>query len=373
MFKSSLLSLSLCFLVLAYGCLAQAEQQQCQGQHQQQQQRRVRGRSECRVQSLSALEPARRIESEAGVTEFWDESNEQFQCAGRGIQGTMIPGCPETFQSFQQSQEGRSTRFNDHHQKIQSYRQGDIIALPAGVAHWCYNDGETPLIAVSVLDTSNYANQLDQNPRKFYLAGNPRQQQQQQQQQGGSSYHHQQTQQERSGKNIFSGFDVNILAEAFDVSTETARKLQSENDNRGNIVHVKNGLQNAIMAPHWNLNAHSVIYVTKGNGRIQVVGNYKQAVFDGELRQGQLLIVPQNFAIVKQAGNDGFEWVSFKTNDNAMSSPLTGRFSVIRGMPEEVLVNAYRISRADARNLKYNREEMVVFGPRSESQERASA
>ncbi|KAF8392186.1 hypothetical protein HHK36_022528 [Tetracentron sinense] len=448
MFKSSLLSLSLCFLVLAYGCLAQAEQQQCQGQHQQQQQqRRVRGQSECRVQSLSALEPARRIESEAGVTEFWDESNEQFQCAGRGIQGTMIPGCPETFQSFQQSQEGGSTRFNDHHQKIQSYRQGDIIALPAGVAHWCYNDGETPLVAVSVLDTSNYANQLDQNPRKFYLAGNPRQQQQQQQE-SGSSYHHQQTQQQRSGNNIFNGFDVNILAEAFGVSTETARKLQSENDNRGNIVHVKNGLQvirpprleeeerqqevrgngleeticttrlrdniadpsradmynpkggritslnsqklpilsylqlsaergvlyrNAIMAPHWNLNAHSVIYVTRGNGRIQVVGNYKQAVFDGELHQGQLLIVPQNFAVVKQAGNDGFEWVAFKTNDNAMSSPLAGRFSVIRGMPEEVLVNAYRISRADARNLKYNREEMVVFGPQSGSQERASA
>lgn len=43
------------------------------------------------------------------------------------------------------------------------------------------------------------------------------------------------------------------------------------------------------------------------------------------------MVVPQNFAVVKRAGGAEFEWISFKTNDNAMISPLSGRTSVMRG------------------------------------------
>ncbi|KAI3979536.1 hypothetical protein MKX01_001728 [Papaver californicum] len=469
----------LCSIILFHGCLAQIEQQQIWGG--QQQQRQFRQQSECRIENLQALEPTRTIQSEAGVTERWDENEEQLQCSGvaisrhviqprglllpefanapkltyvvqgRGIQGVAIPGCPETYQSFQQLIEGRSqqrSRFRDEHQKIRYLRQGDIAALPTGIPQWIYNDGETPLVLITLLDTSNGQNQLDQRARRFYLAGNP-------QQQGQTTYQRsRQTEEERSGNNVFSGFDVEMLAEAFGVSTETARNLQSQNDNRGNIVRVENGLRlirpprrveeeereqreiryngfeetlcaarlvqniadpgradvysplggrisslnsqklpilsylqlsaengvlyrNAIMAPHWNLNAHSIIYVTRGNGRIQIVGNYERPVFDGQVREGQILTVPQNYAVVKQAGSQGLEWVAFKTNDNAMISPLVGRISTIRAMPEDVLMNSYRISRDEARRLKFNREEMVVFAPtRSGSQQeqgRASA
>ncbi|OVA02398.1 11-S seed storage protein [Macleaya cordata] len=447
----SLFLITVCSLILFHGCLAQIEQQQqWGGSHQQKQQRQFRDQSECRIQSLQALEPSRRIESEAGVTEHFDENEEQLECAGRGIKGVVIPGCPETFQSFQQSEEGGRSqsqkRYRDQHQKIRYLRQGDIAALPTGIPHWFYNEGETPLVLVTLLDTSNNANQLDRRPRRFYLAGNPQQQGQRQ-----SSYQHsRQTEEERSGNNIFSGFDVEMLAEAFGVSTETARNLQSRNDNRGNIVRVENGLRvimpprreeeeqqeqhqvrvngleetlcsarlveniadptradvysprggrisslnsqklpilnylqlsaergvlyrNAIMVPHWNLNAHSVIYVTRGSGRIQIVGNYKQPVFDGQVREGQILTIPQNFAVVKQAGNEGLEWVAFKTNDNAMISPLVGKISTLRAMPEDVLMNSYRISRDEARRLKFNREEMVVFAPRSGSQQQGRA
>lgn len=132
-------------------------------------------------------------------------------------------------------------------------------------------------------------------------------------------------------------------------------------------------MQNSLMAPHWNMNAHSIIYVTRGNGRLQVVGNLGETVFDGQLRQDQILIVPQNFAVVKKAGSEGFEWISFKTNDNAMISPLAGRLSAIRNMPEEVLMNSYDISGEDARNLKYSRDELTVFGPGFRSQGQGSA
>lgn len=89
--------------------------------------------------------------------------------AGRGVQGAAIPGCPETFQSDSSSQARGSRRSQestrDQHQKVRQIREGDIIAVPAGVAHWIYNDGDSQLVLVSLLDTSNQANQLDENAR----------------------------------------------------------------------------------------------------------------------------------------------------------------------------------------------------------------
>jgi quercetin dioxygenase-like cupin family protein len=77
-----------------------------------------------------------------------------------------MPGCPETFQESQESQGQGSRRLQDQHQKVHRFREGDVIALPAGVAHWCYNDGKERVIAVTVLDMANSANQLDDtNPR----------------------------------------------------------------------------------------------------------------------------------------------------------------------------------------------------------------
>jgi len=88
--------------------------------------------------------------------------------AGRGISGTVVPGCPESFQQFTQQRQPRgggqqSTR--DQHQRINHFREGDILALPAGVAHWAYNDGDQPVVAITLVDYSNSANQLDPNRR----------------------------------------------------------------------------------------------------------------------------------------------------------------------------------------------------------------
>ncbi|KAK3010546.1 hypothetical protein RJ639_011157 [Escallonia herrerae] len=91
------------------------------------------------------------------------------------------------------------------------------------------------------------------------------------------------------------------------------------------------------------------------------------------MQEDRLLTEKWARAMVKQAGNQGFEWISFKTNDLAKTSPLAGRTSVIRAMPEEVLVNAYQILREEARRLKYNREEVTILSPRSTSQERGSS
>lgn len=131
-------------------------------------------------------------------------------------------------------------------------------------------------------------------------------------------------------------------------------------------------LQNAMYVPHWNMNAHSVIFVTRGRARVQVVDDRGQTVYDGELQQRQLLVVPQNFGIVKKASEEGFEWVSFKTNDQAMITPLAGRTSALRAFPVQVLASAYRISTEEARRLKFNREETTLLPPSMSSARRAN-
>lgn len=49
--------------------------------------------------------------------------------------------------------------------------------------------------------------------------------------------------QEKGSNNIFQGFDVDIIAEAFNVDRETAEALRCEDDRRGHIVMVERGLQ----------------------------------------------------------------------------------------------------------------------------------
>ena len=120
-------------------------------------------------------------------------------------------------------------------------------------------------------------------------------------------------------------------------------------------------MQDAIYVPHWNRNAHSVIYVVKGRAQVQVVDDFGQTVFHDELKQHQILTVPQNFAVVKRASSsEGFEWVAFKTNDNAQISPLAGQTSVLRAIPADVLANAFQLSREDVSELKSNLEQQEI-------------
>ncbi|KAL0349032.1 UNVERIFIED_CONTAM: 11S globulin seed storage protein 1 [Sesamum angustifolium] len=480
-----LLSLSLSFLFLFHGCVAQLELQQ---QHywkslQQFQQHRLRAKTECQVQQLTARQPSYRLQSEAGVTEFWDANNEEFQCAGiefvrhtiqprglllpyysnapqlvyivqgqscSGIHGTVFPGCAETYESepgFGSTGEEEGRQRTDRHQKLRRFRRGDVLALREGVTHWAYNDGDTPIISIALRDVANEANQLDLKFRRFFLAGNPQtaQFQGQQEREQGPRGEGWKGQEEGQGKsNIFSGFNEEFLAESFNIDPQLVRKLQSREDNRGIIVRAErplrlvlpeygreeqerqwqqgrgggyvNGLEeticslkirqniehvstthsynprggristinsqtlpilgqlrlsaekgvlyrNGITAPHWSTNSHSALYVTRGNARIQVVGHQGRSVLNEEVNEGQLVVVPQNFALAIRAGDQGFEYVTFRTNDNAMKSELAGRLSAIRAMPDEVVMNSFGVSREDARNLKYNRDEATVFSP----------
>ncbi|KAK9057383.1 hypothetical protein SSX86_022218 [Deinandra increscens subsp. villosa] len=474
----------LLFFLLIHGSFADHQKnicQRCSGKPQcsgQQQDNNV-----CRFDRIDALEPVERVQSEGGFTEFFDSDEQQLQCAGvevlrhqiqprglllpsytntpilffveqgSGIQGVMLPGCPETFETSSQEQfqgrKGGGSFATDRHQKIHQFRQGDVVAIPTGAAHWLYNDGQDELVIVALLDSKNYANQLDPNHRRFFLAGNSQEQQgqprswrRQRQGQGKSQQH--------GSNNIFQGFEVETIAEVFNVDRETAESLRGENDNKGHIVLVdrelqviqpsirreqqefrggrtrENGMEeticsmklteniddpskadqynpkagrcthlnsfkfpilrflqlsaergvlhrNGMMSPSWIMNAHNIIYVTDGNMRVQIVNEQGEEVFNDEIQERQLVVVPQNFAVVKQAREQGCSWISFRTNDNAMKNTLAGENSVMRALPVDVIANAYQMSREDAQRVKYSRQEAVLFTSRGGGWDRTPA
>uniref|UniRef100_A0A8I6WH70 Cupin type-1 domain-containing protein n=2 Tax=Hordeum vulgare subsp. vulgare TaxID=112509 RepID=A0A8I6WH70_HORVV len=550
------LSFYFCIFLLCHGSMAQLfgmssnPWQSC----------RQGGFRECTFNRLQASTPLRQVRSHAGLTEYFDDQNEQFRCIGvsvirrvieprgyllpryhnthglvyiiqgSGFTGLSFPGCPATFQKqFQkygqaQSVQGQSQsqKFKDEHQKVQHVRQGDVIALPAGITHWLYNDGDAPIVAIYVFDVNNNANQLEPRHKEFLLAGNYR-----------SSQLH-------SSQNIFSGFDVRLLRESLGISGKIAQRLQSKDDEIGDIIHVNhtlkflkpiftqqqeqescpyteyeegqsqarhpqeeqpqmgqpqakhyhgeqpqtgqsqakhsqgeqtqtgqsqakhlhggqpeegrggqsqeeqseagpypgcrphagqshasestyggwNGLeenfcdhkltaniddpsraeiynpragtithlnsqtfpilnivqmsatrvhlyQNAIISPLWNINAHSVMYMIQGHILVQVVNDHGRNVFNGLLSPGQLLIIPQNYVVLKKAQRDGSKYIEFKTNANSMVSHIAGKNSILGALPVDVIASAYDISRTEARSLKFNREEELgVFAPK---------
>ncbi|PNX57057.1 legumin B, partial [Trifolium pratense] len=91
---------------------------------------------------------------------------------GTGVLGMAIPGCAETYEEPQWEKGGRPQLQQDRHQKVRYLKQGDLIAIPPGVPYWTYNYGDTPLIIITLLDTSNKLNQLDRIPRKQSIKKN---------------------------------------------------------------------------------------------------------------------------------------------------------------------------------------------------------
>ncbi|KAJ9547822.1 hypothetical protein OSB04_020365 [Centaurea solstitialis] len=228
----------------------------------------------CNLQRLTAGQPSERNEYEGGSIEFWNVNEDQFQCVGveparktihpnslslpsfhpyprlifieqgQGIVGVHFPGCAETYDTGVQQGQGQGPR-----------RMGEGgILTPKGppftpglstrsAVHWIYNDANQEVVAVSINDLNNPANQLDMQRRPFFLAGgsgsqgsSPFEQGKKapwQQQQGGGNFNFQ---------NIFSGFDTELLAEAFNLNPQIVRAMQ-ESRNRGLIVRVQQPMQ----------------------------------------------------------------------------------------------------------------------------------
>ncbi|QHO45417.1 Arachin [Arachis hypogaea] len=486
---AKLLALSVCFCFLVLGASSISFRQQPE-------------ENACQFQRLNAQRPF-----------YSNAPQEIFIQQGRGYFGLIFPGCPSTYEEpAQQGRRHQSQRAprrfegedqsqqqqQDSHQKVRRFDEGDLIAVPTGVALWMYNDHDTDVVAVSLTDTNNNDNQLDQFPRRFNLAGNHEQeflryqqqsrrrslpyspyspQSQPRQEEREFSPRGQHSRRERAGQeeeneggNIFSGFTPEFLAQAFQVDDrQIVQNLRGENESEeeGAIVTVKGGLRilspdrkrgadeeeeydedeyeydeedrrrgrgsrgrgngieetictasvkknigrnrspdiynpqagslktandlnllilrwlglsaeygnlyrNALFVPHYNTNAHSIIYALRGRAHVQVVDSNGNRVYDEELQEGHVLVVPQNFAVAGKSQSDNFEYVAFKTDSRPSIANLAGENSIIDNLPEEVVANSYGLPREQARQLK-NNNPFKFFVPPSQQSLRAVA
>ncbi|KAL9661299.1 hypothetical protein QQ045_026123 [Rhodiola kirilowii] len=125
---------------------------------------------------------------------------------------------------------------------------------------------------------------------------------------------------------------------------------------------------NALFTPHWSSNEHTIMYISEGDARIQVVDQQGETVFDDNVNQGDMFVIPQFFVSMGKAGNNGCKYTAFKTSSQQFKHPLAGYTSVLNAMPVQVLANAFQISPSDARNLKQSKHgETFLMSPSSRS------
>ncbi|XP_008447427.2 11S globulin seed storage protein 2-like [Cucumis melo] len=426
----------------------------------------------CKLDRIRVRSPSRRIESEGGITELWDEADEEFQCAGvgairntirpnslslpkfhnapmlvyieqgEGFFGMNYPGCAETYES-QSAQSSRSTRRmgrrigagrteEDQHQKIRRVRRGDMIVIPAGTVQWCYNDGGEDLIAVAFLDLNNDDNQLDLRVRGSFLAG------------GVPSEARREIRGSKSDNlvNIFNGLDQEFLSEAFNIPSDLVRRMQEERSS-GLIVKCDeemsfltpeeeeeelsetsysrrrgedNGIEETICTArvqhnmntqreadlfsreagrvnilnqlklpilrflgmsaekghlfpnaqhnlHWSMTDHRMVYVVDGEAEIQISDDYGNQIFNERVSRGNMFVIPQFYPALARAGQEGFEWVTFKTSNQPMKSPVAGYTSFFRALPLQLLEQSFQITTAEAQQLKQTRRQHTLLFP----------
>ncbi|KAL8159288.1 hypothetical protein V2J09_000825 [Rumex salicifolius] len=101
--------------------------------------------------------------------------------------------------------------------------------------------------------------------------------------------------------------------------------------------------KNAVLRPQWIVNVNRIVYVTKGDGIFSVVNNKGNAVFDDIVQRGRVLGIPPGFTAAVKVGGEELEWVEMRTNDDAVSSPVDGRKSVLGVILANVLANVLTI------------------------------
>ncbi|WVZ95765.1 hypothetical protein U9M48_041489 [Paspalum notatum var. saurae] len=311
---------------------------------------------------------------------------------------------------------------DQQYRNVHRFQQGDVVAMPAGV-RWLYNDGDVPLVLVYVFDTNNNVNQLEPSMRKFLLAGGygkgnlhfaenifrgidahllskamgvsieVAERLQNRRDHCGEivrvdhglhlhlpphqEHHHHHHQIYAGGA---GGWDFDTTTTSSLCGMEVRQSVEApgqagddEYYNRGGGGGGGGGERDvdvdpdAVLAPSWNLNGHSALYALAGRARVQVGSDNGTTVFDGVVRAGQLLVVPQGYLVAGKAqGVEGFQYVSFETSPEPVVDHFAGRRSVLRDLPADVVAGSYGVSREEAMALKNNRRhEHGVFAPRT--------
>ncbi|CAM6089674.1 unnamed protein product [Calypogeia fissa] len=361
-------------------------------------------------EGLELSKPEEFFRSEGGKVEIWSPDHRALQEAQvaadritlepRGLalfKYSEAPGLAYVLEG--QAKIGLSYPWEES-AHVRTVKRGEVIAIPRGIGHWCYNDGDQRTVLFRVSDTSDASEPSDFE--EFYLHG-------------GSG---------KEGGSVLQGFDEELLSQAWDVDRDIVRQIRESQkgtrivrlnedidilrDSRSresgeswtkftyNIddgepdVEVKNGGtfnllteksfpilkelklsamrvkldKDAMLAPSYSSNMDGVMYVTKGSARVQVVGSDKQ-LLDSEVGEGSAVMIPQFHPTIVKAGRDGMEFILIGNSEKPRLSFLAGKNAVYRNIPVEVLAAGNNVPVEVEQKIRERRQnDLVIFPPR---------
>ncbi|KAJ9538079.1 hypothetical protein OSB04_030812 [Centaurea solstitialis] len=250
---------------------------------------------------------------------------------------------------------------NTSEETVVVIKKGDVIPFPRGLISWWFNGGDTDFTLIFLGETAKA--QVAGEMGYFFLAG---------------------------AVGFLRGFGSDVVANLFDLNNKEAEQLISSQPAEF-IVKLGNGTEfpspsegvkgkvyaaidtpeadvvvkgggiinsvtetefpvlagmglsakfvrlegKAMLAPSYVADGTGrVIYVTKGSGRIRVVGNEGKPSFDGDVAEGELMVVPQFLAAAVIADEGGMELFSII---NASNFVFLAKFPMIISMGLEFI------------------------------------
>ncbi|KAK7247310.1 hypothetical protein RIF29_42191 [Crotalaria pallida] len=252
---------------------------------------------------------------------------------------------------------------NSGKEVVVKLEKGDILPIPLGSVSWWFNDGDSDLTIVFLGETSKAV--IPGEISYFFLVG---------------------------PQGLVGGFSPELTSKAYNLNKEEVNKLTKSQtqplmvkvskdqpipkpqiDHTKELVFNLNGTQthnvvingtlittlteatfpfigevglsvirvklepNAIKAPTYPANSEvQLIYIAKGSGKIEIVGLNGERVLDSEVKDGQLIVVPQFYVVAQIAGEEGLESYSIVTTTKPLIEELGGRASIWGALSAEV-------------------------------------
>ncbi|KAL0384568.1 UNVERIFIED_CONTAM: 13S globulin seed storage protein 1 [Sesamum radiatum] len=102
---------------------------------------------------------------------------------------------------------------------------------------------------------------------------------------------------------------------------------------------------NSVLDPYYSTDgSHQIIYVTKGSGRIQIVGLNGTQVLDARVQEDQVFVVPKFFAAALLASEHGMEYFCVSTSPRPIFGQLAGSESAWKALSSPVLQATLNVS-----------------------------
>ncbi|XP_047971901.1 cocosin 1-like [Salvia hispanica] len=248
-------------------------------------------------------------------------------------------------------------------EKVLIIEKGDAILCPTGSVTWWFNGGDSDVTIIFLGETSqSYTPGLFDY---FFLTG---------------------------ALGILRGFSTEFIAKAYDLNHEQSKHLVESQANAlvvkidadivSRLPHKCNckkeeyvvnldtdtesetdtervGLSpklvrleaEAVLDPYYST-AHQVMYVTKGGGRIQIVGLNGARVLDEVVEEGHLIVVPKFFVAALMASDKGMECLCVSTSPRPLTKKIGGNKSAYKALSSSVLEVALNVSPEFVKNIK---------------------